>query len=115
MQENGVIQANISVVNPLKVGFGITIIVEVELEREHAGLIDVTKKNFVNAPEVQQCYYITGEADFILIVTAANMGEYETMTRRLFFENPNIKRFRTFVAMDRVKVGLSVPILDREI
>jgi hypothetical protein len=29
----------------------------------------------------------------------------------LFFDNPNIKRFRSFVAMDRVKVGLSVPVV----
>ncbi|TGR95743.1 Lrp/AsnC family transcriptional regulator, partial [Mesorhizobium sp. M2E.F.Ca.ET.209.01.1.1] len=61
-------------------------------------------------PQVQQCYYVTGEADFILVVTVATMADYETLTRRLFFANNNVKRFRTFVAMDRVKVGLEVPV-----
>ncbi|TIO55284.1 MAG: Lrp/AsnC family transcriptional regulator, partial [Mesorhizobium sp.] len=61
-------------------------------------------------PEVQQCYYVTGEADFILVVTVATMADYEALTRRLFFENNNVRRFRTFVAMDRVKVGLEVPV-----
>jgi hypothetical protein len=37
------------------------------------------------------------------------MTAYEALTRRLFFGN-NVKRFRTFVAMDRVKVGLAVPL-----
>ena len=38
------------------------------------------------------------------------MADYEALTRRLFFGNNNVKRFRTFVAMDRVKVGLAVPL-----
>jgi Lrp/AsnC family leucine-responsive transcriptional regulator len=32
------------------------------------------------------------------------------LTQRLFFENSNVRRFRTSVAMDRTKVGLALPI-----
>jgi len=46
----------------------------------------------------------------MLVVTVNSMSDYEALTRRLFFENNNVKHFRTFVAMDRVKVGMSVPI-----
>lgn len=111
MEEEGVIQANVAVVDPAKVGQPITIFVEVEMESEHARLIDAAKRQFTAAPEVQQCYYVTGEADFILIVVVPTMAAYEALTRRLFFGNNNVKRFRTFVAMDRVKVGLAVPLL----
>jgi DNA-binding Lrp family transcriptional regulator len=86
------------------------LIVEVEMESERTEMCDAAKSAFSQAAEVQQCYYVTGECDFILIVTVATMADYESMTRRLFFSNNNVKRFRTFVAMDRVKVGLSVPI-----
>jgi Lrp/AsnC family leucine-responsive transcriptional regulator len=58
---------------------------------------------------VQQCY-VTGEADFVLIVTAASMADYEALIRRLFFADENVRRFRTFVTMDRVKTGLAVPV-----
>lgn len=71
---------------------------------------DATKKSFAEAPEVQQCYYVTGEADFILLVVVRTMADYKAMTRRLFFSNRNVKRFRSFVAMDRVKVGLNVSL-----
>lgn len=60
---------------------------------------------------MQQCRYVTGEADFILLIMLVpTMAAYEAVTRRLFCGNNNVKRFRTFVAMDRVKVGLTVPI-----
>jgi hypothetical protein len=40
------------------------------------------------------------------------MADYEALTRRLFFGNNTVKRFRSFVSMDRVKVGLTVPLGD---
>lgn len=110
MEEQGVIQANIAVINPAQVGQRITVIVEVELASEQIALIDEAKKSFYSAPEVQQCYYVTGETDFILIVSVISMEDYKLLTRRLFFGNTNVKRFRSFVTMDRVKVGLSVPL-----
>lgn len=110
MEEAGVIAANVAVVDPDKVGRPITVIVEVEVESERVDLLDAAKAGFAAAVEVQQCYYVTGEADFVLIVTVATMAEYEALTRRLFFANPNIRRFRTLVAMDRVKAGLAVPL-----
>ena len=111
MEEAGVIQANVAVIDPSQVGQAITIFVEVEVISETAELIDAAKREFASVPEVQQCYYVTGEADFVLLVVVVpTMTAYEALTRRLFFGNNNVKRFRTFVAMDRVKVGLSVPL-----
>ncbi len=110
MEEAGVIQANVAVVDPGRVGHPITIFVEVEVISETAELIDAAKREFASVPEVQQCYYVTGEADFVLVIVVPTMGAYEALTRRLFFGNRNVKRFRTFVAMDRVKVGLAVPL-----
>ena len=110
MEEAGVIQANVAIIDPARVGQPITIFVEVEVISETAELIDAAKQEFAAAPEVQQCYYVTGEADFVLVVVVPTMAAYEALTRRLSFGNNNVKRFRTLVAMDRVKVGLTVPL-----
>lgn len=110
MEEAGVIQANVAIVDPTQVGHLITIFVEVELISETSELIDAAKREFAALPEVHQCYYVTGEADFVLVVVVPTMTAYEALTRRLFFGNNNVKRFRTFVAMDRVKAGLAVPL-----
>lgn len=110
LEAAGVISANVAVVDPASVGQAITIVVEVNVESERIDLLDATKASFAAAPEVQQCYYVTGESDFILVVTVATMSHYEALTRRIFFENGNIKRFRTLVVMDRVKATLGVPI-----
>ena len=110
MEEEGIIEANVAIFDPTKLGQRLTIVVEVELISEQINFIDEAKMSFRSAPEVQQCYYVTGETDFILILTVGSMSEYESLARRLFFNNSNIQRFRSFVTVDRVKVGLSIPI-----
>jgi DNA-binding Lrp family transcriptional regulator len=110
MERDGVISANVAVLDPAALGHPITIFVEVELVSETAADIDAAKRAFLAAPEVQQCYYVTGEVDFMLVVLVPSMAAYEALTRRLFFADANIRRFKTFVAMDRVKAGLAVPV-----
>lgn len=110
LRDNGTIAQDISVVNRSAVGRRVTMVVEVTLERERPEFLDQFKKTMMKTPEVMQCYYVTGNADFILILTAKDMKDYEDFTRRFFFQNSNVKRFRTNVVMDDVKVGLSVPL-----
>lgn len=110
MEDTGTIAANVAVINPAHVRQDITVFVEVEMHSETGSNHDAAKATFAQAPEVQQCYYVTGEVDFILLVVVRSMADYEALTKRLFFANKNVKRFRSFVAMDRVKVGLDVPL-----
>ncbi|MDA7423193.1 Lrp/AsnC family transcriptional regulator [Thalassococcus lentus] len=110
MEKDGVIAAQTVQINPKSVGLPLTIVVEVELQAETAGKIDKIKRSFQDAPEIQQCYYVTGEADFVLIVVVGDMSEYESLTQRLFFPNENIRKFRTFVSMDRTKVSMQLNI-----
>ncbi len=108
LRECKIIDSDVSVVNPKLVGKAMTFVVQILLEHERVDLMHQFKKEMLANPSVQQCYYVTGSSDFILIVTACDMDEYEIFTRETFFDNANIKSFQTNVVMDRVKVGLSV-------
>lgn len=110
MEAEGVIAANVAVVDPGAVDLPLTIFVQVELNSELPKHIDAAKQIFRQAREVQQCFYVTGEVDFMLVVVVESMSAYEDFTRRIFFENDNIKKFRTFVSMDPIKTGSELNI-----
>ena len=110
LEAAGVITSSVSVVDPTAVGRPITILVEVKLENERLDLLDEVKKRFVDCPQVQQVYYVTGDFDFMLVINVKDMTEYERLTRELFFISGNIKAFKTYVAMQRVKMSLAVPL-----
>lgn len=108
--DDGVIKRYAAEVEPAAVGCPLTIITGVESESERVDLLDEMKHAFASCPEVQQCYYVTGDWDFILILTVNNMEHYNALTRQLFFTNNNVKHFKTFVTMSRVKTGSAVPV-----
>ncbi|MDA8586913.1 Lrp/AsnC family transcriptional regulator [Rhodobacteraceae bacterium] len=108
LRELNVIDREVAVIDPQKVGQLMSFIVMVEMERERIDHLDAFRRAARAEPQVQQCYYVTGEADFCIICTAKDMGDFEALTQRLFFDNGNIRRFRTSVVMDRSKVGLAV-------
>ena len=110
LNADGVVRKTVSLVDPVAVGYGLTVITEVEVENERLDLLDAMKRTFLACPQVQQCYYVAGECDFVLIMAVRNMEQYTELTRTLFFESNNVKRFKTLVSMSNVKVGLDVPV-----
>ena len=110
LKAEGVIAGETAVIQPDRVGFGMTFLIMVELERERLVELDAFRSKVVDEPQVQQCYYITGDFDFVLVVLSQDVESFKLLTQRLFFENPNVKRFRTSLVMDRVKVTLTVPL-----
>ena len=109
LREAGVIVAEVALVDPAAVGLPMTFIVIVELERERAEQIDAFRRKVTAEPQVQQGYYVTGEGDFVVVAVARDMDDFEALTRRLFFDDPNVRRFRTSVVMGRAFRSLAVP------
>jgi Lrp/AsnC family leucine-responsive transcriptional regulator len=110
LRAEGVIEADISVISPKAVGRPVSMLVLVSLERERADIVDKFKAAIRSTPEVMIGYYVTGDADFVLLITAKDMEDYERFTRRFFYENHDIKGFKTMVVMDRVKASFALPI-----
>ena len=106
LKETGVIEREIAVLSPKKLDRDLTVIVEVLLERENRQQLEEFKKRMRTAPSVQQCYYTTGEADFLLILSVRDIKEYEAFTQEHFFDASNISRFKTSIVMDRVNTSL---------
>ncbi|MEM6671051.1 MAG: Lrp/AsnC family transcriptional regulator [Pseudomonadota bacterium] len=110
LRDTGVIQREIAQIDPRTLGVAMTFVVSIEIERDQLDILDTFRRQAHADPNVQQCYYVTGEADFILVILARDMDEFEQVSNRLLQNNPYVRRFRTSVTMGRPKVGLSVPI-----
>ncbi len=106
----GVIEGFSARLSSKDLGYDLTVIVEIKAENERADLLDDMRRRFAACPQVQQCYYVAGEWDFVLIVLVRSMDQYVELTRALFFESGNVKSFNTLVAMNRVKTGSTVPV-----
>jgi len=110
LRQSNVISKEVAVLNGIEFDNYVTVIVEVTIKQGATQNIDKFKKKMLDCEQVQQCFYVTGQTDFILIITAKNMLEYEKLTKKLFFVDNNIQKFHSTVSMENVKVGLNIPI-----
>lgn len=110
LRDAGVIQKQGAVLSPAALGYPLTIVALVEAESERIDRLDAMKAAFRACPQVQQCYYVTGEWDFVLIFLVSEMAQYTALSRHLFFKSNNVKRFKSLVSMDWIKVTLDVPV-----
>mgnify|MGYP001438346034 CR=1 FL=1 len=110
LRADRVINGDIAIIDPAAVGRPLMMLVSVELARERADIIDRFKRSVRSSAEVQSAYYVTGETDFVLIVSARDMADYEAFTREFFYDNPDIKGFKTSVVMDRIKATFDLPV-----
>jgi Lrp/AsnC family leucine-responsive transcriptional regulator len=108
LRSDGTIASEIAVLNNVAVGRPITCLVSVVLGSS-AAQIDKFTRRMRDQAEVQQCYHVTGSTDIFLIVTAESMEAYRAFARTRL-EISQVKRYETHVVLDRVKVGLSLPV-----
>lgn len=110
LRDNKVIAQEVAIISPKSVNQSMTFIISVELNRNYKDCFNYFKNKVKKNNTIQQCYYITGEADFILIVTARDMEKFEEFTQSFFFSDIAVLHFKTSVVMGRTKVGLTLPL-----
>ncbi|WP_120968781.1 Lrp/AsnC family transcriptional regulator [Comamonas sp. lk] len=110
LQETGVISANVAVLEPGKLGLSITAVITVQLVNDRPDLSRPFRQRLQQEAAVQQSWYVTGETDYVLVVSATDMEDYQAICARLFEGDENIRRFSTSIALERVKTGLQLPI-----
>jgi len=110
LREEAVITAEVAIVDPRSLGRSLTLIVEIEVERERPELMALLKRWIAAAPAIQEAWYVTGDGDFVLTVTAREVEDYAALMQKLVTENSNVRRFRTRVALGTLKRGCRVPV-----
>ena len=109
MRDERIITAEVALLDQAALGWPVTCVVNVDVDREGIAEIDRFTARMTACEEVQQCFYVTGSSDFVLVVIARDLAAYEAFTREHLLSDPNVKSFTTHVVLSRVKHGASVP------
>ncbi|MCO6512476.1 MAG: Lrp/AsnC family transcriptional regulator [Aridibacter famidurans] len=112
LRKEGVIEADVAIVSPDTVGRHITAVVGVVIDKDRPlqKALSEFRELMLESPEVSRCYDVTGEEDFIVIVSAKDLKDYEAISRELFMENPNVRRYKSSLVIRMVKSGTAIPV-----
>ena len=101
--ETGVIERQVAILAPDRIGAGLSAVVEVTLDRQGVELLDAFEALVSADVEVQQCYRVAPGPDFVLVVRVPDMAGYQVLAQRLFTSAGNVRNVRTYFATKRGK------------
>lgn len=110
LRERGAIEREVALVAPRTMGWPLTLIVLVTLERERGEIIDRFVRKLRVVPEIIEAWYVTGDHDFALRIVARDMESFERLTRRVLYADEHVKSFKTLVSMRQIKPLSPIPI-----
>lgn len=110
LRATGAILREVAVVSPRTVGWPLSMICLVTLEREGAKTIEDVLRKLEAQPEVIEAWQITGEFDFAVKIVARDMESYDNLVHRLFAQDDRVRSFMTLVVIRSTKKSGFIPI-----
>ena len=109
LRESGIIEREVAIVRPRTLGWPLSMIVLVKLERENARTLDEVMAIFRRQPEILEAWNVTGDHDFAVRIVARDMEGYDDLTQRLFSDDERVRSFETLVVIRDIKPLSPVP------
>ncbi len=103
----GVIDAEVAMLDPYALGWGMMAFVEVSLADQSDAMLQAFEARVRKAPEVLQCYFVSGEYDYFLIVHVQDMDAYYHFIRGLS-SSGNLRHYQSRFPMKRIKFSTAL-------
>lgn len=110
MEERGVIRGQVVLVDREKVGLSICVLANVSLVRHSEGAVEQFERLVTTRREIIECHAITGEADYVIKVVAADMKAYDLFLQQHIFKLPGVSSVRSNVVLREVKYETALPV-----
>ena len=101
--DEGVIERRVALLNPHRLGEGLTALVEISLDRQGAEHLQAFEDRAVADAAVQQVYRVSPGPDFVLVLHVADMASYHLLVQRLFTQDANVRNVKAFFSVKRAK------------
>ena len=110
LREGHVILRDVSILDPKKIGSGVTLLVELEVERDRPEMLVSLHEWISKTTEIQQAWCLTGVSDYTLVVVVRDIDEFDFISEKMMRENQNIRKFKTSVVLRFLKRTLEIPL-----
>lgn len=110
LTDSGVIERQVAIVDPAKVGARLTAIVEITLDVQAAERMDEFEVLVALEDAVLQCYRVTPGPDFVLIAHVADMPAYHELAHRLFTAHANVRNVKAYFSTHRAKFDTRIAV-----
>jgi Lrp/AsnC family leucine-responsive transcriptional regulator len=110
LEQDGVIERYVTLVNPKAVGRGQQAFIEVRLEHQNRVLTERFEAEVQKFPEVLECYLVAGEWDYVLRVAVPDLEELRNFHMNKLGKVPGISNVKSNICMKQAKFSTELPL-----
>ena len=99
LEEVGVIDNYVTLIDRAAVGKSTTVFVEVSLSGQSEQALDAFEEAIVEVPEVMSCHLMAGNADYLVQIACADVADFERIHRTYLTPLPGVTRVRSSFAL----------------
>ncbi len=114
MEEAGVIDRYVALLNPARVGLSVTAFVSVSLKSGQMKDLQKFKDVVATIPEILECHTVTGEADYLLKVVAPDLQVFSRFLLERLVEHFDVVSTKSEVSLEQIKYTTVLPIFTTE-
>jgi len=103
LEDRGVIRGYRAVLDPVKLGYHVAAMVMINLDRHQASGIDTFEAGVAAIPEVQACYHVTGQYDYVLHLAARDIDHLSELVKHRLAALGGVEKQETFLVLSTVK------------
>ncbi|MBL6821695.1 MAG: Lrp/AsnC ligand binding domain-containing protein [Proteobacteria bacterium] len=110
LERDGVIQHYQAVLDPRALDRGLVVFVQIRLNRTSQDIFEEFTASALDLPEVQECYLVSGNFDYLLKARVADMNAYRILLGETLLTLPGVLESTSYVVMEQVKESLMLPV-----
>jgi Lrp/AsnC family leucine-responsive transcriptional regulator len=103
LEKAGVIRRYAALVDPSRVGLRTHTFMEVSLKRHTQESVEEFVRAARAVDEIMECHHLTGDADFLLKITVADIPAYEELLLQRLTHLPHVGNLKTMVVLSTFK------------
>ncbi len=110
LEQEGVIRGYQAILNPDALAAGLVVFVQIRLNRTAQDVFEDFKKAALELPEVQECYLVSGNFDYLIKARVADMAAYRALLGDTLLALPGVQESTSYVVMEQVKESLALVV-----
>ena len=110
LEREGVIQNYQAVLDPAALDRALVVFVQIRLNRTSQDIFEEFTAAALDLPEVQECYLVSGNFDYLIKARVADMNAYRDLLGETLLTLPGVQESTSYVVMEQVKESLMLPV-----
>ena len=110
LESRGVIRGHVTLLDPAAIGLGVSVFIQVTLEKQVEKELELFEQAVLERPEVMECYLMTGDADYLLRVVVRDVPSFERFLLDHLTRIPGVAGIKSSFALKQVKYRTALPL-----